>query len=96
MIVRLHALKATPLAIRAALREFVDTAGPDARNFRYHHSAMTDEFSLALGELRSRVGLQVALIANHYGIEVEDELADILPPLIDDDPSIVPGFEEPE
>ena len=82
-------------AIRAALREFLDAAGPEARNFRYHRSgAMTDEFSLALGELRSRVGLQVALIADQYDIEVEDELAQILPPPLDDDPSFVPGFED--
>jgi hypothetical protein len=80
--------------IRAALREFVDAAGPEARNFRYHHGAMTDEFSLALGELRSRVGLQAALIAYHYDIEVEDDLAQILPPPLDDDPSFVPGFED--
>jgi hypothetical protein len=81
-------------AIRAALREFVDAAGPGACNFRYHRGgAMTDEFSLALGELRSRVGVQVALIAYYYDIEVEDELAQILPPPLDDDPSIVPGFE---
>jgi Family of unknown function (DUF6650) len=84
-------------AIRAAMREFVDAAGPGARNFRYKRDgAMTDEFSLALGELRSFVGLQVALIAHHYDIEVEDELAQILPPALDDDPSIVPGFEEVE
>jgi hypothetical protein len=48
-------------AIRAALREFVDAAGPGARNFRHHGGAMTDE---------------------------------ILPPPLDDDPSIVPGFED--
>jgi hypothetical protein len=84
-------------AMRAALREFVDAAGPDARNFRYNRGgAMTDEFSLALGQLRSLVGLHVALIAQHYDIEVEDELAQILPPALDDDPSIVPGFEEVE
>lgn len=82
-------------AVRAALREFVDAAGPDARNFRHQHGgAMTDEFSLALGELRSRVGLQVALIAYQYDIEVEHELAQILPPPLEDDPSFVPGFED--
>lgn len=84
-------------AIRAALREFVDAAGPNACNFRYHGGgAMTDEFSLALGELRSRVGLQVALIAGQYGIKVEDDLAQILPPALDDDPSFMPGFEDLE
>ena len=56
---------------------------------------MTYNFSLALGELRSRVGLHVALIADQYEINVEDALAEILPPPLDD-PSFVPGFEEPE
>jgi hypothetical protein len=83
--------------MRAATRAFVDAAGPSARNFRYHHGAMTDEFSLALGELRSLVGLHVAVIADQYGIEVEPDLAQILPPdvWIDDDPSFLPGFEDP-
>jgi hypothetical protein len=81
-------------ATRAAVRAFVDAAGPDARNFRYRHGQMTDAFSLALGELRSLVGLQVALIADQYDLEVEYELAQILPPLLEDDPSFVPGFED--
>jgi hypothetical protein len=56
--------------------------------------AQTDEFSLALGELRSRVGLHVALISGQYGIEVEPGLAQILPPEVEDDPSFLPGFED--
>lgn len=47
-------------------------------------------------ELRSRIGLHVALIADYYGIEVEDELAEIFPPAIEDDASFLPGFDEPE
>ena len=82
--------------IRGAMRAFVSAAGLDACNFRYHHGAMTDEFSLALGELRSRVGMQVALIADKYSIEVEPDLAQILPPPPDNDPSFIPGFEDLE
>lgn len=82
-------------ALRAALRVFVDAAGPAAVNFRHRTTMQTDEFSLALGELRSRVGLQAALIARQYGIEVEESLAQILPPDLDDEPSFIPGFEEP-
>jgi len=83
-------------AMRAAFREFVDAAGLDAENFRSNRSGMpTNEFSLALGELRSRVGLQVALIADRYEIDVEEELAEILPPPLDD-PSFLPGFGELE
>lgn len=82
-------------AIRVAARAFVEAAGPQAINFSERRSSLnTDKFSLALGELRSRVGLQIALIAGHYDIEVEDDLAQILPPLVDGDPSFIPGFEE--
>jgi hypothetical protein len=82
-------------AIRAAFRQFVDAAGPDGCNFRYPRGGrITPEFTLSLGELRSLVGLQLALIADQYGLEVEDGLAQILPPAIDDDPSFVPGFDD--
>jgi hypothetical protein len=83
-------------AMRVAMRSFVDAAGPDARNFRYHHGHMTDRFSLALGELRSRVGLHLAVIADQYDIEVEPDLAQILPPdvFVDNGPSIIPGWED--
>jgi hypothetical protein len=81
-------------AMRVATRAFLNAAGPDARNFRYHGGAQTDEFSLALGELRSLVGLHVALISGQYGIEVEPGLAQILPPEVEDDPSFLPGFED--
>ena len=83
-------------AMRTAMRAFVDAAGPDACNFRYHHGHMTDSFSLALGELRSRVGLHLALIADQYGIEIEPDLALILPPDVsaDNDLSIIPDWED--
>lgn len=83
-------------AIRTAMRAFVDAAGPDARDFRYYHGHMTDHFSLALGELRSRVGMHLAVIADQYGIEVEPDLARILPPDVaaDNDPAILPGWED--
>lgn len=84
-------------AMRTALRAFVDAAGPNGDNFRYRRStAMTDEFSLALGELRSRIGLHIALIADHYNIEVEEKLAEILPPDIEDDLLFPPRFGEPD
>lgn len=38
-------------------------------------------FGEALGELRSGVGLQVAIIAAAYGLDVDDALADTLPPV---------------
>lgn len=84
-------------AIRAAMRAFVDAAGPNARNFRRHEltEPEPDRFSLELGKLRSLVGLHLALIAGHYGIEIEDGLAQILPPAVTehDDLSFIPGFD---
>jgi hypothetical protein len=75
-------------AMRTAMRAFVEAAGPDAIRFQYHPpGSSADLFSLALGDLRSLVGLHLAVIARQYGIEVEPDLARILPPDIsaDDD-----------
>jgi hypothetical protein len=36
-------------------------------------------FNQSLGELRSAVGLHVAFLSVRYGIDVEDQLAGILP-----------------
>lgn len=38
----------------------------------------------AIGELRGVIGVHVALMASRYGIDVEDDLATILPPDLDD------------
>lgn len=60
-----------------------DRAHPSAGHRRLFHEPqwhMHDYFfGEALGELRSAVGLQVALIAAAYGLDVEDELARTLP-----------------
>lgn len=74
-------LEVTLKAMRAAFRQFVERAGPRGQNF-YHRGSMyeTDPFSLALGDLRSRVGEQLARIAWRYEIEIDDDLARILPP----------------
>jgi hypothetical protein len=90
-------LEASLRAIRAACRKFVEAAGPNDRNFMYQDGPQTDRFSLALGELHTLVGLHLAVIANQYDLEVEDDLAQILPPDVsaDNDPSIIPGLEDP-
>jgi hypothetical protein len=84
-------------AMRAAFRQFVDAAGPDARNFRGQTgSPGTDPYSTALENLRVLVGLHLAVISEKYGIEIEPDLKQILPPdtAADDDPSFLPGWEE--
>ena len=65
--------------LRVAMRAFVDAAGKVRKVGPFGGVPFFDDFSVALGELRSRAGLYVALIAYHYDIEVEDELAQILP-----------------
>jgi hypothetical protein len=77
--------------MRAAMRRFVEQAGPEAINFRHQHHG-PDEFSVALGELRGVVGLHLAALAYHNNIEVEPSLASILPREDDGDPSWLPGF----
>lgn len=88
-------LEATLKAMRAAFRQFVDRGGPHGRNFQHRYSIHeTDPFSLALGDLRTQVGEQLARIAWRYDIEIDDELARILPPQDEaDDPSWMIGFD---
>jgi hypothetical protein len=40
-------------------------------------------FGEALGELRAGVGIQIANVAASYGLDVEDDLARVIPPPID-------------
>ncbi|GIF53475.1 hypothetical protein DFJ67_1176 [Asanoa ferruginea] len=80
-------------AMRAACRKFVDAAGPDAENFtRRLLPQEAGNFGLALGDLRTSIGVQIALIAEQFGLSVDEYLATILPPSDDDDASWVPGF----
>ncbi len=72
--------------MRAACRKFIETAGPNGRNFHGPHSGYgADRFGLALGDLRTAVGMQVALIASQHKIPVERELRQMLPPEDDGD-----------
>ncbi len=79
-------------AIRAACTQFVNRAGPGAMNFRGHYGGAVNPFGLALGDLRSLVGIQVALLADRYGLKVEEDLHTIFPPPDDPDLSWLPGF----
>jgi hypothetical protein len=42
-------------------------------------------FITALGELRGSFGIHLATLATSYGLDMEDELASILPATPDDD-----------
>lgn len=78
-------------AIRAACTQFVNKAGRNAENFRGFHGAGTNPFGLAIGELRSLVGIQVEVLVRRYDFEVEEELLSIFPPP-DQNLSWLPGF----
>jgi hypothetical protein len=77
-------------AMRGYCRSFLDAVGAteatvrkDARDrhlFDRPRWGMRDaQFALALGELRAGVGLQVGLIAATFRLDVEDDLAAMIP-----------------
>ncbi|MDL2272530.1 hypothetical protein LJC23_05800 [Desulfovibrio sp. OttesenSCG-928-I05] len=73
-------------AMRIACRKFLDRMN---RNERKEHDFLryagswghwaSWEFASALGELRGTFGVMLAQLAASYGIDIEDELASILP-----------------
>lgn len=71
-------------AMRAACRKFLDAMGGDEQylilefgNDRRHFLGWV--FMSAVGELRGTIGIHLAAIAARYGLDVEDDLATILP-----------------
>ncbi len=73
-------------AMRAACRRFLEEPAPDFRNLMRWHGARhgADEegspsFFVALGELRATFGTHIAALAYQYGLDVEPDLASILP-----------------
>jgi hypothetical protein len=69
-------------AIRAACRKFLDHVGLDQgpmRLPRFYGGHGGVEFFVALGEFRGAMSPHVAAIAVRYGIDVEGDLAKILP-----------------
>ena len=70
-------------AMRAACRKFLDTAQDDERRIerfggQFNHWASWI-FNGALGELRGVFGIHIAQLAAQHGLDVEDQLASILP-----------------
>lgn len=66
-------LAANLRAMRAAGHKFLDDVG---------NRAYADPvFFRALGEMRGVIGIHVALLAVRYGLDVEEGLASILPPV---------------
>lgn len=79
--------------MRSACRRLLEAAGPRGREFWHHPGYGYDPFFLALGELRASVGYQLAVMGSQYPLQMEHNLASILP--ADDDGqdlSWLPGF----
>lgn len=77
-----EAFAVTPIrAIRAAGRRFHDDRNEAFRFFDgdIHFREGTPGFFTALGAFRATVGQQVALLAAHYDIDIEGDLASVLP-----------------
>jgi hypothetical protein len=63
--------------MRAACRAFDNKVSEQER---HHRHAMEEEFFVELGKLRAIFGMQIAILAYLYNIDVEEGLASILPP----------------
>jgi hypothetical protein len=68
-------------AMRSACRKFLDSVGEEQRyrfsTSRGHFESWT--FNSAIGELRGVFGIHLAQIASQHGLDIEDQLASILP-----------------
>jgi hypothetical protein len=71
-------------AIRSACREFLVNKRPSFHIVDYRHPDWDTGFFVALGELRSQVGLQIGMLSGVFNIEIESDLASILPSYSDD------------
>lgn len=71
-------LAAIVRAMRAACRKFLEPLEGRPREFGYS-PPMDYRFNQALGELRASFGYLLGALAAKYGLDVEDELASILP-----------------
>jgi hypothetical protein len=72
--------------VRAACRRYLDDTTIEFRHADFHQrrSALSAGAFLALGAFRASVGQEVARLAAHYDIEIEGELASVLPMLDED------------
>jgi len=69
--------------VRAACRRYLDDTMIEFRHadFHRHRDELSAGMFLALGAFRATVGQEVARLAAHYDIEVEGDLASVLPTL---------------
>jgi hypothetical protein len=76
-------------AIQAACRQFLTDVQVTERDGHYFDILQNGTpswlFNQALGALRGRVGISVAVIADSFGIEIDEHLGKILPPPVEDE-----------
>lgn len=81
-------LSTTVRALRAACRKSLDTIGPMDHRFGPIGNGYQDwVFLSALGELRGSFGIHLATLATAYGLDIEDDLASILPAEVEEEDS---------
>jgi len=82
-------LSATLRALRAACRKFLDAVQQDEGRivrFGFSHGHWASwVFNGALGEMRGVFGVHLAILATKYGLNIEKQLAAILP--VEDEPA---------
>lgn len=81
-------IAATLRAMRAACRKFLNTVGERdgiVENATSHGHWASWVFTGALGEMRGVFGVHLAKLAVAYGLDVEDDLASIIPGENDED-----------
>jgi hypothetical protein len=77
-------LSASLRAMRAACRKFLDRVrsrgGRDVARYANHHDSWANwTFYSALGEMRGTLGVHLARIAAQFRLDIQDQLASILP-----------------
>lgn len=78
-------LAATFRAMRAACRKFLDSAHAHGPAGRPRGSFSDWTFNSGLGELRGVFGIHLAKLAAQHGLDIEDDLAAILPAPVEDE-----------
>jgi hypothetical protein len=83
-------------AMRASCRQFLATTdalrdGP--MGLQTWHGTAAWMFNDALGELRAVFGIHIAQLSAKFGIDIEDQLAVILPAEVDDDEPDDPSWQ---
>ena len=68
--------------MRAACRKFLDSVTTDKRIVQFGASTghfASWQFNGAVGELRGVFGIHITQIATQHGLDIEDDLAKIIP-----------------